>query len=173
MQHSPDPASLEHLRDIVEPTPVSLWWPPAPGWCILLALLLLAFVLFSIKWIRTRRVNRYRHDALNELNKLSDITRLPKLLKRTALAVFPRDMVASISGERWINFLNTTTPDSFFSGDTGKHLLSVSYSHDIISDKHKSELIAAVKNWIVTHSPVHIHSRSIPKLVKIPEKNQE
>ena len=34
---TPDPYSLDNLRDIVEPASIP-WWPPAPGVWLLLAL---------------------------------------------------------------------------------------------------------------------------------------
>ena len=43
---NPDPASLDNLRDIVELPPVP-WWPPAPGWWVLLAVAVVATLVVA------------------------------------------------------------------------------------------------------------------------------
>ena len=43
-----DSGSLQNLNDIVIPDPVA-WWPPAPGWYVLAAILLIIFTLLAIR----------------------------------------------------------------------------------------------------------------------------
>ena len=101
-----DPASLENLHDIVEPVSVSFWWPLAPGWWVLLSLVFVGLLIGGIRSIRTYQKNAYRRLALRELDSLPTPHGLPILLKRVALAVYPREQVAGLSGDRWIAFLN-------------------------------------------------------------------
>ena len=97
------------LRDIHLPEAVS-WWPPAPGWWLLLALLALAAVSAWLAW-RRRRSTRYR--ALVELRRLraewraglaprDAVDRIAALLRRTLISHRGRDGYAATSGERWL-----------------------------------------------------------------------
>lgn len=101
-----DPASLSNLRDIVLPPPVA-WWPPQPGWWLVLAgvLVLAGFGLASI--IQRYRANAYRRAALRALPQTAPEA-LGALLKRTALAAAPRTAVAGLTGEQCLEFLDRT-----------------------------------------------------------------
>jgi len=104
------------LRDIHLPDPVS-GWPPAPGWwglLILVGLLISVFMLIR----KEKRRRRMRVMALSELEALSqafsrthDALALAKglsvLLRRICLSYLPRAEVAALSGERWLDFLET------------------------------------------------------------------
>ncbi len=104
---------LARLQPLRQPEPIG-WWPPAPGWWILGALLaaLLAFALYRL-WRRHRR-NAYRRQALRQLAALRQsaagdaefVTALNALLKSTALAAYPRRDIAAEHGMRWCSFLN-------------------------------------------------------------------
>lgn len=112
-----DPADLANLRDIAVPPPVP-WWPPAPGWWILAAALLAAAVVLALRWFARWRTDAYRRAALRELAVLEAAAgsmpagelaaAVSTLLKRTALAAFPRTDAASLSGAAWIDFLDRT-----------------------------------------------------------------
>lgn len=108
--------ALEGLTDISMPQPVS-WMPQTWGWAVLAGLLtvMLAWTLWKVH--RHREANRYRAEALAALAGLSPrlddpgsraaaLGDIGVLLKRTALAVFPRDEVADLSGARWVAFLD-------------------------------------------------------------------
>lgn len=62
-------ASGPDLRDIHLPADPS-WWPPAPGWWLLAALVLLAIVVAVRVWRRLRRVRDRRQQILGELDQL-------------------------------------------------------------------------------------------------------
>ena len=117
VQSLPTPAAgLENLRDIHLPAPID-WWPPAPGWWILAALVLTSVVALSI-WLRRRaQQRRYRKAALQKLQILyrnwqhqgDDIAfaqETNRLLKQTALAAFSNAEVASLNGAEWLDFLD-------------------------------------------------------------------
>lgn len=144
-----DPASLENLHGIVEPAPVSLWWPLAPGWWAVLALLALATAIGIWRFVRARRLNAYRRQGLAELD-ITPPQELPALLKRVALSAYPRDEVAGLTGDRWIEFLNRTAPDSF---DTvsSERLRSLAYQAN--QEAHDDHLFAACRSWIEQHRP--------------------
>ena len=111
---NPDFSQLP-LRDQHLPDPVA-WWPPAPGWWGLLALLIL---LIGLIWwgLRLYRKRRLRRAAFAELksvdilyrengDKLEYARRLSVLLRRVALSFYPREEVAGLSGEAWLTFLD-------------------------------------------------------------------
>jgi hypothetical protein len=106
-----DPASLENLHDIVAPIPVP-WWPPAPGWLFLGGLFLLVLLIVLTRAVLRYRRNTYRRAALTELQRVAAETEplplISGLLKRTALATYPREDVAGLTGEAWVEWLAET-----------------------------------------------------------------
>jgi hypothetical protein len=91
--------------------PVS-WWPPQPGWWILLAAVLAFAALGCLRVLRAYRANGYRRAALRELQALerleaADIALpLASLLKRVALTAYARSAVAGLTGTAWASFLD-------------------------------------------------------------------
>lgn len=107
-------ASLENLRDIVVPDPPPLW-PPAPGvWVLLIVVLAVATALFLL-WRRVRARNAYRRAGLALLKTARTTNDVNVILKRVALAAFPRPMVASLYGDEWFAFLDGTCRRARFS----------------------------------------------------------
>jgi hypothetical protein len=106
-----DPASLERLHDIVMP-PAAPWWPPAPGWYVVAGAVALATVVVAARaWAQYRRA-AYRRAALAELGSLPPTAeatpRVAEILKRVALAAYPREEVAGLSGAAWVLWLGET-----------------------------------------------------------------
>jgi Tfp pilus assembly protein PilO len=115
---------LAELKDIHLPPPVSAW-PPAPGWWLLAALLVIALVAGVALWLRHRRRTAYRRAALRGLDQLRSEWRqqhddahtlhaINQLLKRTALAAYARADVAALSGDAWLDFLDRQLPKPAF-----------------------------------------------------------
>ena len=102
----PDPASLDNLRGLAEPPPVS-WWPLAPGWWVLFGILVALAAFISVKCWLSWRGNAYRRAALRELEGADGIAAVAELLKRTALVAYPRDEVAPLTGDRWCDWLES------------------------------------------------------------------
>ena len=103
-----DAASLDRMRDIFVPVPVS-WWPLAPAWWVVgCACLMLLFVLLVRAILRWRR-NAYRRAAVRAIASATSANEIAGLLKRTALAAFPRTDVASMSGTEWSDWLSLTS----------------------------------------------------------------
>jgi hypothetical protein len=103
---NPDPASLDNLQDIYVPADVP-WWPPAPGWWFVFAVLLSTLTWSAWHaWRRWHR-NAYRRAALRELMNATSGAEIAELLKRTALCAYPRDEIASLTGDDWVQWLRT------------------------------------------------------------------
>ena len=105
------PEALEQLREIPLPVPVS-YAPQTIGWYIVGALLVAGLAWLAVRWHRSWRANRYRRAALAELCAAGARGQpghaLPALVKRTALSFAPREEVAGLSGDRWLEFLDRT-----------------------------------------------------------------
>ena len=132
---------LEQLRDIHLPEQIDQF-PYAPGWWILLALILIAIGYYLFRVYRYRRAIRLLKPAKFEISQLrslkSDelsahsIAKLSALLKRVCLLYFPRKTVASLSGKSWLDFLNQQAAKRqlntvFFSGDDVELFAAASY----------------------------------------------
>jgi len=120
------------------PAPPS-WWPPAIGWW-LVAALILVLVGASIAWVkfsRRRPRRRVQAAALAELSRIrlldeaSQPRAIQRLMRRYALTVFGAGTVASLNGEDWLRFVATHGGDAF-AGTSGRQFLAAAYGRDAV-----------------------------------------
>jgi uncharacterized protein DUF4381 len=145
------------LIDIPLPPMVSLW---PQTWSLRIAIaVVVAALIGGLCWfIHRRRVNRYRRQALAELDRIARASVSPGqraaslalLVRRTALAVFPREQVASLTGEAWLAFLDRTCGSTEFSNGAGRGLEAAAYQ-PARRDEKASALIDLVRRWIKAH----------------------
>ncbi|MCP1419320.1 hypothetical protein J3D47_003563 [Pseudomonas laurylsulfativorans] len=90
---NPDIPSIDQLKEMALPAPVS-YAPQTWGWWALLALLIITLVVTGARRYWQWRRDRYRREALVRLeellrrsNDLSALRELPELLKRVALSM--------------------------------------------------------------------------------------
>ncbi len=105
--------SLNNLRDIVVPDPPP-FWPPAPGVWILLGIVAAVVLFLGWRLYATRKRNAYRKAGLLLLGGARTAHDVSVIMKRVALAVFPREQVASLYGDDWAMFLHKTCPRGQF-----------------------------------------------------------
>jgi hypothetical protein len=156
--------SILDLRDIVVPAPVA-FWPPAPFAWMLLAATGIGLAVLIWRGIAHWKAAAYRREGLTHLSRIestcmtpgSEIAALKELsvlLKRVALAAFPRKVVAALYGEEWLRFLDRTCEGCTFSTGPG-HLLAVAMSSgaDVsLSDTRDAEqLVRQARTWIKGH----------------------
>ena len=111
--------ALAQLKDIHLPESIG-WWPLAPGWYVLMIIAL--FLMLGIAYLdHKRRLNaKPKNQALallhiyiqqyeKENNAQIISARISELLRRVALVYFPRNKVASLHGQDWVDFLNQTS----------------------------------------------------------------
>lgn len=165
-----DQASLQNLHDIIMPQPVP-WWPPAPGWYVICGIILLALTWILWRLVARWRSNAYRRISLKELGRIRSTIRsdqpdqsgqpesflreLPELVKRTALSVWPREKVASLTGSEWLFFLDQTGSTNLFTKGDGRLLSELGYakkqklSH--LSNEQIASLLNITEKWIRKH----------------------
>ncbi len=158
--------AMQNPLDALEPNilpEVIKAWPPAYGWWLLALLALTALVALGVwLWLRYRR-NAYRRQALQQLaafrhgfDNHQDMSRLNKecnhLLKAVALQVWPREHVASLYGQPWLAFLDSSLKErALFTGKThglGESLYSPGRDNQ---NSDPDVLCNAVQRWIKKH----------------------
>lgn len=139
---------LQPLRDIHDALG-NPWWPLAPGWWLLLALVA-GVVALVWHFRRVRRVlpaipllyiGDWRWDAHRELKRLRRAPRqtslklrlaeLSELLKRVAMARYGRTACAGLHGQAWLDWLSAHDPDAFDWQQHGQLIVSAPYAPDI------------------------------------------
>jgi len=146
---------LDLMHGLVMPDPVSLR-PETPGWLILSVWLLAVLILAARYLLQRRRLNRYRREALlvlktieaeSDLCPVESAQRIAALLKRTALAAYPRQQVASLSGEDWAQFLRESANNDRQIAAAAETLATAAYR----PDADGRELSAPARRWIRLH----------------------
>ncbi len=155
----PDPAKLP-LRDLHLPDSIS-WWPLAPGWWLTLVfvLLMVGAVLAIRYWIKRGRLKRF---ALTELDRLEQryqannedlqplVQALSILFRRLALTLYPPQETASLTGEQWLQRLDSalekTSEANAFSSGVGRVLIEAPYNPNCPIDR--PALLALTRFWI-------------------------
>jgi hypothetical protein len=152
-----DAGSLQNLNDIVVPGPVA-WWPPAPGWYVLAALVLLALAWLGRNRWRSWNRNRYRRKALQSLAGIRAMETpegaqaLPELLKRAALTAWPRAEVAALAGEGWHRFLDRSGGMDRFGSGAGRALDRLAYGGaEALGRDELLDLYDAAEQWLRRH----------------------
>jgi hypothetical protein len=149
---------LQGLRDIHLPSPVS-FWPPAPGWWILAALVLVLIVAGFWLWRRYQR-RAYRRSALKQLQQLqlalqqgqaeaTILADLSVLLRRTAISRYGRQQVASLHGKDWLTFLDRTGRTTQFTSQ-GQALLAAPYQRH--ASQSAAPLLQLAQHWFKVQS---------------------
>jgi len=104
------------LRDLKLP-PEPGFWPLAPGWWVLLGLLLLLLVWLGIKWLRHQRKKRRWQQINQQLshiefsfqqhkNKQQLLADVSSFLRRFVRFQLNQHHATSFAGENWIEYLN-------------------------------------------------------------------
>jgi hypothetical protein len=162
--HLPDKApmaSIADLKDIPPPAPVS-YMPQTVGWWVVAAVIVLgALVLAFFKWRAWER-NRYRREAQAELMAIESavadparradaLAAIPALVKRTVLAWAPRQVVAPMSGDAWLRYLDRTYARGGFAQGPGRALGALAYGGSAIENDELTALLNLLHRWIDHH----------------------
>jgi Domain of unknown function (DUF4381) len=160
------PGVLQPLQELPLPAPVS-WAPQTVGWAVVAMVLLAALCWGAWAGWRHHRKQRYRRIALVDLEgieralddpadpaeRVAALAAIPALIKRTSLAVAPRERVATLSGEEWLAFLKHTR--GRFDERSGALLSLVSYAPAdqiaAVSQRDAQALVRDARDWIEHH----------------------
>jgi Domain of unknown function (DUF4381) len=142
-------APLDKLHDFYQPPPPS-WRPQTPTWYALFAIIALLLLWFIIREIKKWIANRYRREALRGLAALPP-ERFSELLKRTALSAWPREKVAPLSGQPWLNFLDTSAPGDLFHHAPADRIEEIALRSEKLSTEDERSLRETIATWIRRH----------------------
>ena len=156
-----DPQAIP-LRGLHLPEPVG-WWPLAPGWWVLIALLALAAGLLVRAWLRRRAHSAARRRALRQLelsrsayayhgNPVVLGAEVSALLRRAMLAYAPRAEVAGLTGDAWLAWLDRDLDEPRFRQGAGRSLLELPYRNPETraADVDVDGMLAAVRQRLQT-----------------------
>lgn len=153
--------ALGEFSEVVVPPAVS-WLPRTAGWAWLAALCLLLIARWAIRCGKKWLSNRYRREARQRLAQMRTtysgddfLYELNRLLKLTAMAAFPREQVAQLSGKSWTTFLNTQCPDAPFTPQLNEWLANGPYSQTVPDADTCAALSTAALQWINLHRRPH------------------
>jgi len=125
------------LRDLHLPEAIG-WWPLAPGWWVVLTVVVavLGYLLWRVykRWrfnaprrFALLELARYEADFFEHRNPVMLGKQVSELLRRAMLAYAPRDEVAGLTGEAWLAWLDCGMPVPYFHTEGGKSLLNLPY----------------------------------------------
>lgn len=148
------PQQLE-LRDIHLPDAIG-WWPPAIGWWLLAILIPLLIVLSIVLYKRITRKTakktakklllKLKQDkTIDDKHKLQEIS---ALIRRVAISVSPREKTASLTGQAWLNYLDSSVNGTPFTEGAGSLLADAHYQQAQATDLDISQLIALCEDWL-------------------------
>jgi hypothetical protein len=147
-------SSSLQLHELYEPAPVTFRLE-TPGWFILAGILLVVAILLAIRRIRKHIHNRYRREALKELENLENTAEVfPSLLvvlKKTAIHAFGRDQVGHLYGMEWLSFLEKTGKDVRMT-DYGEQIMKAAYAGKEVEQDAQKAILLNAKKWIRIHA---------------------
>jgi len=171
---TPSPATdpLAALRDIHLPEAIG-WWPPAPGWWLLLGIILvtIATIYGCMRW-RKKQQNKIiifstadsidaalmELDAIVQAFKLGDsdqcnrqmVADMSQLLRRTAIQLNTHDgnHVAGLTGTAWLAWLDQRWQRDDFMQGAGSILIDAPYRKNPPNSDEVNELCSISQTWL-------------------------
>jgi Domain of unknown function (DUF4381) len=108
--------------------------------------------------LRHYRVARQRRRVLVALARLEAgvanapgpvaLSRISEMLRRLALARFPRQQVAALTGDAWLRFLDESGGNGRFSQGPGRVLATGPYQRSLTANVDTAALTALVREWV-------------------------
>ena len=143
------------LRDIHLPETLG-WWPPAMGWWVLAVLIPLLFVFIiwiykritrktAIKTAKKLLIEIKKDNALDSRQKLIELS---ALIRRVVVSHSLRNETASLTGQHWLEYLDSTVNGSPFTSGAGRFLADNHYQKILAADLDISAVINVCENWL-------------------------
>lgn len=146
--------SPQDLRGIHLPEAIP-GWPVAPGWWLLMAIILFLALLIFQKWRRKRRFkvkNQAIDEALTMIKGLYSspqeqvVKELSRILRRVAVTIYGRKRIAGLVGEEWLSFLDQKMKGQAFTEGVGRGFADLPYQNKTV--KETQQLIALAEKWV-------------------------
>ena len=151
---------LQELKDISPPAEPG-WWLIAPGYMIIILLLL---SLLGLLWTAIRRgksrrrfsaakleLERIRRAHLESDDAQQLARELAQWLKRVSLLAFPESRLESISGSGWLSFLDGVLGDESFTRGAGQVFADDIYRRRVQLDSNR--ILSLCERWLVAVKP--------------------
>jgi hypothetical protein len=150
------------LRDIHLPGAVG-WWPPAPGWWALVALLLAGAVAYGIYYylarhrrVAVRAVRRVVAALEQGAEPVACLQNVSTVLRRFAMTTVapgragaPPPDVPGLIGEPWLKYLDSRWARAGFASASGRRLLAAPYARPNSIERGAAlELTALCLEWL-------------------------
>lgn len=148
---------------IAAPLPPSISvWPQTWGSRLVIAVAVMLLAVSLWRLIGRYRANAYRRAASRELAAIAQeaanglrgadaINAVALLVRRTALVAFPRQEIATLSGLRWLAFLDQSFDGEGFVAGPGVVMSIAPYDPCRVAAADATPLIALVRRWIWAH----------------------
>jgi hypothetical protein len=142
------------LKDLHLPEAIS-WFPPAIGWW--LVVVLIPLTLWFLYWCFQRLTRKTSLKAAKKLldniknstaNNGEKLAELSALLRRVAISIAPRAQTASLTGQAWLAFLDSSLKDAPFTKGAGRCLADAPYRKSPPSEQEIYQLISLCEDWL-------------------------
>jgi hypothetical protein len=144
------------INDIHLPEAIG-WWPLAPGWWVVVCLLLAVMVFLFWRWRKQQHSARegMLEMALRELERLPRqygkdsktlLRELSVLLRRVAISRYGRQQVSGLTGMQWVEFLDKQAGKKLFQGRFEAALTELPYRPE--TQAETAALMQAIREWI-------------------------
>lgn len=161
-------SALNQLQPLILPEPVG-FWPPAPGWWLLLILLpALGYGLWRARTLLPKKASSETVEPLDPLRQaaLVELAQMPKpydgapagawlqqingLLKRLCRNHYPYSQSHTLNGRKWLAFLDNRCPAAGLT--RWMILVEGAYKPECkLDDKAINGLTQSVETWIRKH----------------------
>jgi hypothetical protein len=160
MNAAPSASLLTRIYDIKGLDPIS-WWPLAPAWWLLLAIVSAGLAAWGFVYLRRRAYHRsWKGDANRRLTLIASrlgsypaqeiASDLSTTLRRVAIQRFSRGECAGLEGQEWIAWLQDHDPFGFPWKTHASLLTELPYAppNSKIAPEEVRVLIQAARRWV-------------------------
>lgn len=137
------PELLKQLKDVQLPSPIS-WWPLAPGWYGLLALVIIIALLGLWFYRRHKKRQQRRQRIVQYLQHVNNFSEAMAYIKQVAINCYPDKSVEHLQGDAWINFLASTATLSM-SDSLQQQLAQAAYQ---AAPDNSAKMLAVLQSWL-------------------------
>lgn len=145
------------LKDIHLPESPG-FWPLAPGWWILLILLMIIGVWLVFAVLRKIKQRKYQQKIIDQYAVLETsllekpdnerIAAINTFLRQLAINKYPRADIASLTGAKWLAFLDKSGKTQNFSKGAGRILIDAPYQSVNLHNFNNAEFIPLIRAWV-------------------------